>query len=194
MIRGDRDRQDTFLATVVHADLSVKGIDQPCIPLVDEGNSWDNDQRGSIHLADSMNSHKGLACSGGQNNAPALPGLLPSVKGGDLVIMRFSRFVQGQPQALPTRDMIVNTSLPQPGKNRAIMIRFTPPSSLDPPKGGRKRFLFICPKDNECTPLKDNRLVHKEVKRYVSIFIVEYSFCRTRKRSPQKLNELTFPI
>src|SRR5947209_16857669 len=141
-----------------------------------------------------MNSHKGLACSGWQNNAPALAGLLPGIKGSDLVIMRFPRFVQGQPQALPTRDMIVNTSLPEPGKNRAIMIRFTPPSSLDPSKGGRKRFLLICSKDNERTPLKDNRLVHKEVKRYVSIFIAEYSFCRTRKRLPQKLNELVLPI
>src|SRR5438105_11024147 len=122
MIRGDRDRQDTFLATVVHADLCVKGIDQPCIPLVDECNGWDNDQRGSIHLADSMNSHKGLARSGWQNNAPALASLLPGIKGSELVIMRFPRFVQGQPQALPTRDMIVNTSLPEPGKNRAIMI------------------------------------------------------------------------
>ena len=45
VIRGDRDRQDTFLATVVHADLCLKGIDQPCIPLVDECNGWDNDQR-----------------------------------------------------------------------------------------------------------------------------------------------------
>src|SRR5947207_2123908 len=111
-----------------------------------------------------MNSHEGFSSSGWQNNAPALPGLLPAIKGSELVIMRLSRIMKGQPQTLPAGDMIVNTSLPEPGKNRAIMIRFTPPASLDPAKGGWKRFLLICSKDNECTPLKDNCFVHREVK------------------------------
>src|SRR6266487_3526184 len=153
-IGGDSDRKDVLFTAIIDADFGLKGVDEPRVPLMNQRNCWDNDNGRSVHVTNGLNGHEGLASSSRQNDAPSLSSLLPGIKGSKLIIVRLSRLIKCECQVLPARDIIANTPFPQPGTNRAIMIRFASPPLFDELKWWRNLLVGLNMLENQCASLE----------------------------------------
>src|SRR5579884_1116619 len=111
MIGSDGQWQNFFLATVVDANLSIEGVHEPGIPLMQQIDGGRNHHGRAIHAMNGLNRQEGLASSSGQDDTATLSRMIPGCQGLYLVIVWLAHLVQSEIERSPAWNRILDSEL-----------------------------------------------------------------------------------